>query len=1061
MLLMCIASLGANAQRANRLIIDDIVVEPGSTAQLPVAVSNTDAVVGMEFDLTLPDGVTMDLTATPTDRVDDHQTTIRNMGGNTYKVLLYSPSNKPLHGSSGAVMKLPLHIPYDIADGAEYPLTLENAVLAIVSGANVLTGVSAGKIIVSTLPDLTVRNIAADKSTFNPGEHISISWEVRNIGQASTGDGWSEQVSLVSEDGSESKLIATEYYRESLGGTSGVNRSTEVDLPALLGIDGPVKIQVRIVPFEGVKERSDAVANNTGQSESVYTVGKQLTLEVSPTRFVENEASSVYVRLNRSGRWTEEQSFGITATADSRIDIPNTITIPAGQSGAVIYLPIADNTILDNDSIVDLSISGNGYTAVSQRIIIEDNEYPDLSVTASKSVVNEGETFQLTVTTSRVSGHPITVTVMCEDSKRFSFPAQVTIPARTSSVTFDVEAVDNIDIETQETVAFSATADRYNRGEILVLLNDDDMPTLSFSVTPASVSESAGNSAMLGVFKRTDNVDKTVVIKLSDDNNGVLVYPASVTMAPGQEEVEFMIGVRDNNLVDGDKTVNLSAAVYASSCNCSIPNSNNASMTQAITVVDDEGPVLVIKAAATSLLEGSEGNVFTITHNLVADHDVTVNITSDKDQLFDYSHTLVIPAGSQSADLLVDVKRNSLYGDSDLATFSVQGNGLSTGSCWVLITDQTMPDAIVTLSADKTEAEAGSEIQLTAVVKNIGFAELPATTEVSFAFSGENYKDKMALDIALAPGESKTIEYVYALPTAVGDFTFQATVNPSQKEKELVYVNNSSERVSVKITPSFSVTAQADKDLYEHGESVIISGQASGQAGMNAKVEVYVIHDGIRRTQQALTDAEGNYTVEWQLMERESGHFVVGACYPGTGETDEEDTFDVYGIQLNNYFTTCQMGLTETFNGTIQVTNPGILSQTGLRVEPKAESANCEFQFSSIDQIAGGETVTLNFSIKGNGLSEGTAWQQMPITVSTNEGSTAEHTLYYYVQPLTGALSANTTHINATMTLGKVREYPITVKNTGKGETGKITLALPEWISTVTASTAPTAQVWV
>ena len=262
--------------------------------------------------------------------------------------------------------------------------------MAIVSGANVLTGVSAGKIIVSTLPDLTVRNIAADKSTFNPGEHISISWEVRNIGQASTGDGWSEQVSLVSEDGSESKLIATEYYRESLGGTSGVNRSTEVDLPALLGIDGPVKIQVRIVPFEGVKERSDAVANNTGQSESVYTVGKRLTLEVSPTRFVENEASSVYVRLNRSGRWTEEQSFGITATADSRIDIPNAITIPAGQSGAVIYLPIADNTILDNDSIVDLSISGNGYAAVSQRIIIEDNEYPDLSVTASKSVVNEG-----------------------------------------------------------------------------------------------------------------------------------------------------------------------------------------------------------------------------------------------------------------------------------------------------------------------------------------------------------------------------------------------------------------------------------------------------------------------------------------------------------------------------------------------------------------------------------------------------------------------------------------------------------------------------------------------
>ncbi len=1051
MLLLCICTLGVNAQRVNQLTIEDIAVEPGTSADLPVTVSNTDAVVGLEFDLTLPSGITMDERATPTDRIDGHLTTVKKMGGDTYKVMLFSPSNKPILGNNGAVFKLHLHIPGNLEEGTEHQMSVQHAVLGIATGENVMTKVSAGKIRIPYFPDLIPKNIRADKTTINPGDHITVSWTVENLGELATGDGWSEQISLVADDGSGSKLIGTTYYYQSLAGKALVNRSAEIDIPKLVGMDGPVKLQVRIIPFETTKERENAKANNIQLGSAGYTVNKELTLEVSPLRLIENEVSNLYVKLTRSGRWTEEQTFNVTATADSRIDIPATITVPAGQSGVVVYMPVVDNTVLDNDSIVDISIAGHGYAAVTQRVIIEDNEFPDLIVTTSKSEVTEGETFQLTITTSRVSGRPIEVTVSCEDSKRFSFPSVVTIPAGSPSVTFDVEAVDNLEIEIQETVAFNATAERYNRGEVLVILNDNDMPTLSFTVSPRTVSESAGNSAMMGVIKRTDNFDKNVVIRLSDDNNGWLTYPSSVTLEPGEKEVEFIIGVKDNNLVDGDKTINLSAVVYASSCNCSVPTDSNGAMTQTVTITDNEGPMLTIKAASTSLLEGSTGNVFSISHNLVADHDVTVSITSDKDEFFEYDHTLVIPAGSQSADLLVDVKLNSQYGDSDLATFTVQGNGMSIGTCWVIITDQTMPDAIVSLTADKTEAEAGSEVRLTAEVKNIGHADLPASTELFFSFSGDSYRERMTIDKALAPGESKTFEYVYTLPSMVGDFTFQATVNPSQKVTELMYVNNSSEKVGIKLTPSFTVTAQVDKDLYSHGELVTITGKAKGETGKNAKVEVYLIHDGIRQAQLVLTDDEGNYSVTKQLLEREAGHFVVGACFPGSNESTEMDAFDVYGILLNSFFTTCQMGLTETFNGTIQVTNPGILAQTGVKVVPKAESANCEFAYTSIDKIEGGETLALNFSIKGNGLTGGTSWQQMPITISTNEGSEAVHTLYYYVQPLTGALQASTTHIDATMTMGKVREYPITIHNIGKGETGKITFALPNWISTTTA----------
>lgn len=45
--------------------------------------------------------------------------------------------------------------------------------------------------------------------------------------------------------------------------------------------------------------------------------------------------------------------------------------------------------------------------------------------------------------------------------------------------------------------------------------------------------------------------------------------------------------------------------------------------------------------------------------------------------------------------------------------------------------------------------------------------------------------------------------------------------------------------------------------------------------------------------------------------------------------------------------------------------------------------------------------------------------------------------------------------IKTTMVKGESRDYPFTITNVGKGETGKISLALPSWISSVTPMEMP------
>ena len=897
--------------------------------------------------------------------------------------------------------------------------------------------------------DLLVSDIIINKKQVSPGDEVTVSWTVDNMGDREFTGGWKEKLSFVSDD--EERLFTTVRSSvESLGVDGHEQRSVTANIPLLPGINGEIRLRIQLIPENESNEPLLNQTNNMSESD-IFQMAKLLVLDLPKESIMENTTRPIKGVLSRSGSWKSQESFTMNMQGDARLVGPQQLVIPPEQAAVTFYINVQNNKSFDKDSIFTFTVSGNGYEPVVGKVIVIDDELDALTLTASKSEVTEGESFQLTVKTDRIPDSDVTLTITCEDSKRFSFPAEVVLPAGSSSVTIDVIAVDNAEIELQESVAFTVSAPGFNDGECVILLNDNDMPTLSLSLTPTEVSESAGSSAVIGTIRRTDNFDKEVVFKLSDDSGGRLTYPASVTMAKDQEEVQFSIGVVDNGVVDGNKVIQFTAAVYAASCSCSIPADDNGKMTQKLTIIDNDGAALAIKTSVNSLLEGSTGNVFVISHNVVTDHDVTVRISSDMDDMLVYPHEVTIPAGSSSAQLLVDVKRNDQFGDSNLVTFKVEADGYSMATLWIVITDQTLPDAAVTLSAEKTEVEAEETVKLNVEVSNVGYHTLPAETMVKIYFSGVRYAETLKTDKALEPGESTTLDFEYELPAITGNYSWYATVNENHSVQELVYANNTSESVSVTLLPKFRVTAKADKDVYVNGETITISGQADGSAGKNARVEVYLINEGSRQSMMVISDDDGHFSMVWPLHERQSGHFIIGACYPGTGETTEMDAFDVYGIRLNSFFTTCQFGLTETYSGTIKVTNPGELVQTGLKVEPQATSENCEFTFSSVDQIGPGETVSIDFTIKGNGLTEGVDWQQMPIVISTKESSSAGHTIYYYVQSLTGALRASTTQINTTMTLGQTREYPITVTNVGKGETGAITLSLPNWMSSTTA----------
>lgn len=1050
-LLMAILDMSAEAQQRNVLQVPDVATQVGK-AQLPVSIENTDEIVGAQFDLLLPEGITVEEYGSVSNRSNGHSVTVSHLSSGAYRVLLHTGANRPLGGQSGVVMYLSLNIPSSFEEGTEHPFSVSNAVLGKATGENVLTEAMAGKIRISKLPDLSVKSIAVDKQEFNPGERIVCSWQVENIGELATEGGWSEQISLVSENSTHTKVIATTYYESVLSAGGIVSRQAEVTLPDVLGIDGKVRLQVRIIPDSNAGEPTSAQGNNTLTGRDVLKLNKLLKMELSSNRFEENSGKRIALKVSRSGNWTMAETFTITSTTDSRVSVPSSIVIPANQSGAVAYFTVVDNDVLDDASVVNVMVTGNDYPEATAMLSIDDNELPSLSVTPSKTDIKEGETFQITIKTNRASLQPIVVTLTSENARRFTFPSQVTIPAGELSATIDVNVTDNDEIEQQESISFFASAERHERGECIIMLSDNDMPTLTFTLSPEAVSEADGYSALLGIIKRTDNLDKRVTLKLSDDSNGQLIYSnKTIYMEKNQAEVQFNIGVTDNSLVDGNHQVMVTAAVYASSCNCSVQDDTKGSMTAAITIIDDDGPSLKIKPQGTAMLEGSEGNVFTISHNIQPNKDVRVSISSDKDDMLEYSHELTIPTGQSSANLLVKVKNNAQQDDSSITSFKVEADGYAMGTCWIMITDQTLPDAIVSLNADKTETEAQQTVLLHAVVKNVGNTILPSYTPLEISFSGRKETVKLTVGKSLAPGESTTIEYNYDLPATIGNHTFSATVNGTKKVSELVYANNTSEKVGLTVLSPFTVTAKTDKNLYTHGENILITGTATGSAGKNANVEVYIINEGIRQTIAAKTDESGNYHVTWMPQARQMGHFIIGACYPDAGNIDEMSHFDVYGLRTSKKFDSCEMGLSETYNGKIVIANPGLNGQTGIKVTQMAASANCDFNFSAPATVGSDKEIEVNYTIKANAITEGRDWQQMPLEISTTEGSLLNYIIYYYVQPQHASLQTNITSINTTMTMGTLREYPIVIRNIGKSETGIITLNMADWIETSTS----------
>jgi hypothetical protein len=210
--------------------------------------------------------------------------------------------------------------------------------------------------------------------------------------------------------------VAVTYQAVPVYGLPSQTNSFQVEL----FFDGRIRITYLAIntpgALVGLSAGTGVPANFLPSDFSSYGACSPLAV-VLPASAVENagvlaNAGSVWVPSALLTNFT----VSLSSSVPSRLTVPATAIVPAGQTYGTFDLTVVDNNVHDGDQLVTITASAPGYTNVSSTLLVVDDDTPPqiLIQPASRTVgVSNSVTFNLTVSGKspyyfwQRNGHPI------------------------------------------------------------------------------------------------------------------------------------------------------------------------------------------------------------------------------------------------------------------------------------------------------------------------------------------------------------------------------------------------------------------------------------------------------------------------------------------------------------------------------------------------------------------------------------------------------------------------------------------------------------------------------
>jgi len=923
-------------------------------------------------------------------------------------------------------------------------------------------------VVLKPFPDIKVKDINAVGSQLVPGDSLTVNWKVENIGNANAYGGWTERITLVPENGQ--RILLNPYpvsYADLLVGQT-INRSYRFRIPDVIRFSGNAKIEVSLLPSASLVEFSGTATNNTDISANSVTAVNRLFLNVATGSLSEGSTAEVRCVVTRSGDFSADLPVTITNFPTGQINIPASVTINANASSTIFNLTAIDNSIVDGPRNVKIKVTATAHRPDSANLQILDNEATVLRAKLNKTVANEGDTLSLRISRNLVTNMPLQVVLSTNRPTQWQFNNAATIPANDSVVTVPVYVFNDKTPELTEDIKLTISSGGFVSGEVICTIIDDDMPQLELTLTADTVPETAGVYACYATLRRLSGAGN-ITVNFSASVPNTLILPSSISLPSGSNTAQFNIGVIDNAEVDGYRPVQIIGAVYLSSCGCNSTPENGGVATKMLVIADNDGPALTAVVNPVSIFEGRENaGKLIITRNTGTVGNLVVNIINNDPTEIILPTSATILNGHKSVEVPINTINDGIEDGTQMVSISVQASGYTSGFCSVYVTDLNKPDFVLhNVKITRDNVLTNDTITVNGILLNQGYLNAPMGSKAAFYLSKDIYlneTDDQTLGtfqtIAQLPmGDSIPFSVKLKLPGKTGKYYLLPHANPLNAVSELVYNNNTHQPIQVTVRPEYTATAIVDITQTLPDKPVTIYGKATkvnNQPAANADVDVYLMSNGTRKTLVAKTDASGNYTIDFNPLPGESGHYDVGACYPDESLNESQDNFDILGFKRTaGDYIIWMTKVGDPLNGVMQLKNNSNTPLTNIQMSVVTLPEGCTLTPQPIPVLAGNAVVDLNYTVLGTKRSTGNDYQKLRILLTADEGVSVSYDAYYYCQEQQAILETNPSSIVTTVTKGTAKYIEFNLFNKGAGESGKISILLPNvnYMALVSADT--------
>jgi hypothetical protein len=430
-------------------------------------------------------------------------------------------------------------------------------------------------------------------------------------------------------------------------------------------------------------------------------------------------------------------NINVTPVSDVTSEGPETVTLTLLEETAYVLGPLAEATLIIADDEAParptVDVSASSPSALADNLATENgNDTGVFTFTRSGgSVANE------LVVRYSVSG---TATPGVDYA---ALAGVVSIPAGETVTTVPFKAIDDLEVETNETVIVTIQADATYNGagdSTTITIVDDDPVTVTIFATDDTAREAGASSGAFTVTRQGSLAANLVVTYAlsgtASNSTDYSTLSGSVTIPAGRATATITVTPVNDTVLEGEETV---AATLLNSPVYNVGNPGHAT----IILVDDEGPSITLSASdATAAEGGANPGAFTFTRTGSTATPLTayfaVNGTARNG--LDYAaigNSIEIPASAASAVLTITPLDDAVLEAPERATLTVLPNpnytvGTTTPqSVTINDNDSGLPAVGFTLAGS-----SGLESDATAQISVSLSSNAATTVTVNYAVTG-------------------------------------------------------------------------------------------------------------------------------------------------------------------------------------------------------------------------------------------------------------------------------------------------------------------------------------